>query len=346
MTAATDLGIGVRRDVTEPRPADQRARELSEREFTSTAVVAALVGVLGLLGFVNSFAGVQAAARPSFGWLAFTVPIGIDVGIAVFSALDIVLSRLDMRLRWLRLIPWALTAVTVYLNVARQHDGFGMVAHAVLPCLWVLAVEVAAHVIRVRAQLIADTRMDTIRRSRWFLAPWPTWKLWRRMVLWEIRSYPDALQRERDRLLALTTLQDTYGRFAWRWKAPRRERALYRLGELAPAADVPALPAAVPAQASAGAPAAVTASTTPRRRTSTRTTKRTKRTTPPPDVEDLMPLGRQVAADLAAAGRPLNRNTLAAALREAGASASNTRAGAVLARLRSEAETNEEGTSR
>jgi hypothetical protein len=54
------------------------------------------------------------------------------------------------------------------------------------------------------------------------------------MVLWEIRSYPDALARERDRILARTRLQDTYGRIAWRWKAPRRERALYRLGELAP----------------------------------------------------------------------------------------------------------------
>ena len=29
--------------------------------------------------------------------------------------------------------------------------------------------------------------------------------------------------------------QDTYGRLAWRWRAPRRTRALYRLGELAPA---------------------------------------------------------------------------------------------------------------
>lgn len=338
MTAVSDLATDM--------VADHRARELSEREFTTTAVVAVLVAVLGLLGFVNSFAGVQAAARPSFGWLAFTVPIGIDVGIAVFSALDITLSRLDMRIRWLRLVPWALTAVTVYLNVADQTDAFGRVAHAVLPCLWVLAVEVAAHVIRVRAQLVANTRMDTIRRSRWVLAPWPTWKLWRRMVLWEIRSYPDALARERDRLLALTDLQDRYGRIAWRWKAPRRERALYRLGELAPVAGVPALPAAVPAQASANSPATVTASTTPRRRTNTRTTKpakRAKRTQgAAPDVEDLMPLGRQVAADLAAAGHPLNRNTLAAALREAGASASNTRAGALLARLRTEAETNPE----
>jgi hypothetical protein len=216
-----------------PRAAG-RARRLSEGEYTFAATVAALVAVLALLGFVNSFAAVMAAARPSFGHLAFTVPIGIDLGIAVFAALDIVLARLDMRLRWLRLIPWTLTAATVYLNVATEHALFGRIAHAVLPGLWVIAVEVGAHVVRVRAGIEAGTRLETIRPSRWLLAPWPTAKLWRRMVLWEIRSYPAALGRERDRLLALTDLQDTYGPFAWRWKAPRRTRALYRLGELTP----------------------------------------------------------------------------------------------------------------
>ena len=322
MTATTDIP-------------DARARALNEREFTAVAVVAALVAILGLLGFVNSFAGVQKAAEPSFGWLSFTVPIGIDLGIAVFSALDIVLARLDMRLRWLRLVPWTLTAVTVYLNVAGQHTLFGQVAHAVLPCLWVLAVEVAAHVIRVRAQLVADTRMDSIRRSRWVLAPWPTWKLWRRMVLWETRSYPDALARERDRLLARTDLQDRYGRIAWHWKAPRRERALYRLGELAPAADLPALPAPAPTET---APAVEAAPTPPKPRKPRKTAARRRAKRPaPPDVDDLMPLGWRIAAELTAAGRPLTRDALRDALKDAGASASNHRAGALLARLRTEA---------
>ncbi|MFD0904659.1 DUF2637 domain-containing protein [Actinomadura sediminis] len=214
-----------------------RGRALTSSEFTAVAVVAALVGVLGLLGFVNSFAAVAEASRPSFGGLAWTVPLGIDLGIAIFAALDIVLARLDMRIRWLRFIPWALTAATVYLNVAGEHGTFGKVAHAVLPALWVIAVEIAAHVIRIRAGIAAGTRMDGIRAARWILAPWPTMKLWRRMVLWEIRSYPDALSRERARLLALTDLQDTYGRWAWRRRAPRRVRALYRLGELDTAED-------------------------------------------------------------------------------------------------------------
>ena len=158
--------------------------------MTAARAVAVLAAALGLLGFVNSFRAVARAAQASFGELAPTVPLGIDLAIAVFSAMDIVLARLDMRPRWVRLVPWSLTAVTIYLNAAGQPTWFGRVAHAVFPALWVVAVSLAAHVIRVRAQLTAGTAIDRIRASRWLLAPLRTALLWRRMVLWEIRSYP------------------------------------------------------------------------------------------------------------------------------------------------------------
>lgn len=334
--------------------ADSRSRTLSSNEFAAVAVVAAMVAVLGLLGFVNSAAAVAEAARPSFGSLAWTVPIGVDLGIAIFAALDIVLARLNMRLRWLRLIPWALTAATVYLNVAGETSAFGKVAHAVLPCLWVVAVEVAAHVIRVRAGIEAGTRMDRIRPSRWFLSPFRTAALWRRMVLWEIRSYSDALARERARLLALTELQDTYGAIAWRWQAPRRVRALYRLGELTPAADSERPRSAdegpsAPLPAAEDRPAIETRPSAPSSRTGERTKRRTatekkrgrsarsKRAVP--DVDDLMPLGWRIVADLESRGVPLSRDNLAAALREADQAVSNARASALLARLKTEAPT-------
>jgi hypothetical protein len=241
-----------------------------------------------------------------------------------------------------------------------------------LPALWVCAVEIAAHVIRIRAGIANGTRMDGIRPSRWILAPWPTLKLWRRMVLWEIRSYPDALARERARVLALTDLQDAYGRWAWRRRAPRRVRALYRLGDLAPAsggpaAEVTAVPSGGPVADRPGVaevdrPALESGpSTLPtggpsgaRSRTGTRTgapkgkggpggrsarpSRKTGKTAPP-DVDDLMPLGWRIAADLAAAGEPLTRNVRAVRLREAGQSAGNARVGALLARLKTEAPT-------
>jgi hypothetical protein len=237
-----------------PAEGARRAWELTGGERAAVAVVAALTAGLAVAGFANSFAAVAHAARPSFGPLAPTVPLAIDAGIAVFTALDIVLARLGLRPRWVPAVPWALTAATVWLNIAGQHTWFARTAHAVLPALWVMAVSLAAHVARVRAGLAAGTALDRIRLSRWLLAPLPTARLARRMVLWEVRSYPDALRRERDRLLALTELQDTYGRLAWRWRAPQRIRALYRLGELAPA------PAPVPAGApGTGAPAGLAA---------------------------------------------------------------------------------------
>jgi hypothetical protein len=329
---------------------DERARDLSDGEATAVMVVAALVAVLGLVGFVNSFARVQAAARASFGALAFTVPLGIDLGIAIFAALDIVLARLGMRLRWLRAIPWTLTAATIYLNVAGEATVFGKVAHAVLPALWVVAVEVAAHVVRVRAELVSSRAMDRVRASRWLLSPGRTTMLRRRMILWEIRSYPEALKRERDRLLALTELQDRYGLLVWRWRAPRRTKALYRLGELTPAVDMPDLPAGHAAAddedgtggggghgrralAASGYEARAGHGTGTGVRRAGRTARGTARGSTP-DVEDLVPLGQRIAADFAAAGRALTRDGLAAAARQAGQPMGTRKAGALLTRLR------------
>jgi hypothetical protein len=223
--------------------------DLGPLERRAAWAVAGLVGTLGVVGFGVSATNVAEAVEPSFGELAWTVPFGVDVGIAAFTGLDLLMARMDMRSRWLRIVPWALIAVTVYLNVAGEPDMLGKVAHAVLPLTWVVAVEAGAHILRTWAGLHATaSRMDRVRRSRWLLAPLATVKLWRRMVLWEERSYLKALQRERDRVLALCDLQEGHGRVTWRWKAPRRLRALYRLGELSPVELTPE-PAPVSVQA-------------------------------------------------------------------------------------------------
>ncbi len=275
---------------TSPRP-------LSEGERTLISVTAAAVGALGLIGFIISFATVMEAAKPTFGSLAFMLPLGVDLGIGVFSALDIVLARLDMRVRWLRFIPWTLTAVTVYLNIAAYAnapngpDWFAVVAHAILPGLWVVAVEIGTHAVLKRAHLASPSRrLDSIRVSRWLLSPLPTFALWRRMVLWEVRSYPEALNRERERILTKTDLQDRYG-YLWQFKATRRERALYKLGELAPAdAQVRAETVRLTPPSTPQRPALTAA---PARKSSSRKPKARKPGRPaiaPSDVDDLMPL--------------------------------------------------------
>jgi hypothetical protein len=298
---------------TTPPAGRTRVEPLTDGERAAVTGVSAAAGGIALIGFVNSFEAVMSAAWPYFGALAPTVPLGVDLGIAVFAGLDLVLARLGMRLWWVRMIPWALTAATVWLNVEPERAWFARIAHGVLPALWVLAVEVGAHVIRVRANLADDTSMDRVRSSRWLLAPLATAALWRRMVLWEIRSYPLALRRERDRLLARTALQDEYGLLAWRWKAPRRVRALYRLGELVPASagppaadagPAPALPPGGLSEAASGSAGAAHPKRTPR----VHQRPHPKRTRPPvTDEEAELNYGADIAAGRVPSARRIQK---------------------------------------
>jgi len=51
---------------------------------------------------------------------------------------------------------------------------------------------------------------------RWIVAPWPTFRLWRRQILWEIRSYEQAIIGERQRKVFRARLKSKYGR---RWRS-------------------------------------------------------------------------------------------------------------------------------
>ncbi|QTA31551.1 DUF2637 domain-containing protein [Streptomyces sp. CA-256286] len=204
------------------------------------ALAAAGVGALGL---ISSFDAVSDAAA---GWgfsEAWMVPVGMDVAIPVFSVANLLLIRMDMPLAWVRFVPWILTLVTCGLNVSAGHGLWAKVAHGTMPLLWVVFSEIGAHIYASRIGAVTGRRMDKIRASRWLLAFPSTFALWRRMTLWEVTSYADALTRERERLLARAELRERHGR-RWRSQTPRRERVLLKLGELNPTIDQdPAAPA-------------------------------------------------------------------------------------------------------
>jgi hypothetical protein len=166
------------------------------------------------------------------------LPLAIDLAIPTFTAVTLLLIRMGMALAWVRFVPWALTLVTCWLNIAAGTSLSARVAHGTMPLLWVVLSEVAAHVYAVRVGIATGKRMEKIRKSRWLLAPITTFALWRRMTLWEITSYTDALARERDRQLARADLRTEHGR-RWRSKTDRRTRVLLKLGELAPAGTDP-----------------------------------------------------------------------------------------------------------
>lgn len=218
------------------------------------ALAAAGVGALGL---ISSFDAVSDAAA---GWgfsEAWMVPVGMDVAIPVFSVANLLLIRMDMPLAWVRFVPWVLTLVTCGLNVSAGQGLWAKVAHGTMPLLWVVFSEIGAHIYASRIGAVTGRRMDKIRASRWLLAFPSTFALWRRMTLWEVTSYADALTRERERLLARAELRERHGR-RWRSQTPRRERVLLKLGELNPAAEqepaAPSEPDTAPAPEPLGAP--------------------------------------------------------------------------------------------
>ncbi|MBZ6175947.1 DUF2637 domain-containing protein [Streptomyces olivaceus] len=268
---------------------------------------AAAAGV-GALGLISSFDAVSAAAaRWGFGepWM---LPVGIDVAIPVFTLANLLLIRMDMALAWVRFVPWALTLITCGLNVAAGHSLWAKVAHGTMPLLWVVFSEIGAHIYAVRIGAATGRRMEKVRFSRWLLAPLSTFALWRRMTLWEVTSYADALARERERLLARADLRERYGR-AWRRRTPRRERVLLRLGELNPADAVPdTTPDPEPAPEPAREEATPSVPRAPRKRVG-----KGRGKAAPRSVADLLTEARTATADWPDSG--INAEALRKALR-------------------------------
>ncbi|MFJ8052913.1 DUF2637 domain-containing protein [Streptomyces luteogriseus] len=250
-------------------------------------VVAGAVIIAGI-GFAGSYAAVrELALKKGFGNFSYVFPIGIDAGICVLLALDLLLTWIRIPFPLLRQTAWLLTAATIAFNgAAAWPDPLGVGMHAVIPILFVVSVEAARHAIGRIADITADKHMEGVRLTRWLLSPVPTFLLWRRMKLWELRSYEQVIKLEQERLVYQARLRSRFGR-AWRRKAPveslmplRLARYGVPLAETAPAglaaagiepALIPPAPqqaldaAAAPARAGGG-PAA-SAQPAPRRAT-------------------------------------------------------------------------------
>ncbi|MFI8769470.1 DUF2637 domain-containing protein [Streptomyces sp. NPDC053792] len=183
-------------------------------------VVAGAVVIAGI-GFAGSYAAVrELAEKKGFGTFSLVFPIGVDAGICVLLALDLLLTWLRIPFPLLRQTAWMLTAATIAFNgAAAWPDPLGVGMHAVIPVLFVVTVEAARHAVGRIADITADRHMEGVRLTRWLLSPVPTFKLWRRMKLWELRSYEQAVGLEQERLVYQARLQARFGR-GWRRKAP------------------------------------------------------------------------------------------------------------------------------
>ncbi|MGC5039520.1 DUF2637 domain-containing protein [Streptomyces sp. DT190] len=183
-------------------------------------VVAGAVIIAGI-GFAGSYAAVrELALKKGFGNFSYVFPIGIDAGICVLLALDLLLTWIRIPFPLLRQTAWLLTAATIAFNgAAAWPDPLGVGMHGVIPILFVVSVEAARHAIGRIADITADKHMEGVRLTRWMLSPVPTFLLWRRMKLWELRSYEQVIKLEQERLVYQARLRSRFGR-AWRRKAP------------------------------------------------------------------------------------------------------------------------------
>ncbi|MCP9213299.1 DUF2637 domain-containing protein [Streptomyces sp. NEAU-Y11] len=248
LQAATERTVqrARRREIrAESRAARRKARNdarpaggvppLSGQELLLVAGIVLAAAVVSTLGLLSSYTALETKAS-GWGWeWPWLLPVGIDVAIPAFTGANLVLIRMGMELRWIRWVPRALTAVTVYLNWNASDSASGRLGHAALTLLWVVFSEIASHVYATRIGAVTGKkRMETVRRSRWILAPIPTARLRRRMILWEITSYEEALTRLQEQTYLRAQLKEEYG-WRWRSKAPLEQRMALKLGS-APAA--------------------------------------------------------------------------------------------------------------
>ncbi|MEU2762970.1 DUF2637 domain-containing protein [Streptomyces sp. NPDC007094] len=235
-----------RREIrAESRAARRKARDdarpaggvppLSGQELVLVVGIVLAAAVVSTLGLLSSYTALETKAA-TWGWdWPWLLPVGIDVAIPAFTGANLILIRMGMELRWIRWVPRVLTAVTVYLNWQASSTPGGRIGHAALTLLWVIFSEIASHVYGTRIGAVTGKkRMETVRRSRWILAPIPTARLRRRMILWEITSYQQALTRLQEETYMRAQLKEDFG-LLWRWKAPLDKRMALKLGE-APAA--------------------------------------------------------------------------------------------------------------
>ncbi|MFD3567411.1 DUF2637 domain-containing protein [Streptomyces sp. NPDC058667] len=197
--------------------------------------IASGVGV-GTLGLASSYKALEekaakAAAEGGWGWgeYAWMLPVGVDLGILTFSIVNLLLVKAEKPLAWVKWVPRALTVVTIVLNWNTGATTEGKLGHAALAALWVVLSEIAAHLYAAHIGRLRNRRqMERIRFSRWFYQPVSSARVNRLMKSWEITSYEEALERDRQLMVYRSGLRKEYGRL-WRFKASEEKLQPLRL---------------------------------------------------------------------------------------------------------------------
>ena len=219
--------------------------EKQQRTRWQTAGVAAIVGLTALIGLglaaysaAASYESVSGLAVAHHVPLPRLNPLGIDGGLFGVIVISVALIWMGIRIPWLRATARLFAAGTVAANAAAGWpDPVSVGLRVAAPVLFVVLMETVSAVLLHRG---GDS--EGIPLSRWLLDFRGTARLWRRMKLWRIRDYAQAVDMELSRLDAIEKLAERFGP-GWEHKVPgnvawmlragvRMDEALRRVGEL------------------------------------------------------------------------------------------------------------------
>lgn len=202
----------------QPQPAPRPRVELSRGQWALVGIVIAGALAIAAIGFVGSYHAVaELAERKGFGSFAAWFPIGLDFGIGICVALDLLLTWLRIPFPLLRPAAWTLTAATVVFNAWSAYpDELAMAMHATTPALFILVAEAARHAIARAADINAGTATEYPPGRMWLVAPIATARIWRAQTRHGLTTYREVVDRRRDMKVYRARMREEHGRLWWR----------------------------------------------------------------------------------------------------------------------------------
>lgn len=196
---------------------DQAPKPVREPLSRTQKILVGIVVTGGILiagiGFAGSYAAVSALAQAKhFGAFSRWFPIGVDAGIAVQLSLDLLLTGLRIPYPVIRYVAWLLTVGTIVFNAASSlGDPLAMGMHAVIPVLFISVIEAARHAVGRIADITANRLIESPPLIRWIIDPLGTFRIWRRMRLWQLASYNEVIAQQREVAAFRTKLRARHG---------------------------------------------------------------------------------------------------------------------------------------
>ncbi|MEY9210590.1 DUF2637 domain-containing protein (plasmid) [Thermobifida halotolerans] len=202
---------------------------LSRSDWFGVVVVLAAALLFVTVAFAMSYASLYKVA----GWLRstpltfvnggdlrFLFPLVLDGLIVYFMALDLWTEWRRIRHPYYRWVAYMLAMLTLVLNVSSAEQGEGWLAHVAPPLGVILISEGLAIWVRSMSGLHRSQPVsDRIPLGHWVTRPASATRIMRLMWGWNIRSYDEAVEMDRQRCLAYAMLKQQYGR-KWRRQTP------------------------------------------------------------------------------------------------------------------------------